>query len=57
MLIGVVERVIAAVRAFPAKTDVQRRNAQMLKKRRIIRTGTQRADAQVAAPLQFITRL
>ena len=57
MFIGVVERVIAAVRAFSTKTDVQRRNAQMLKKWRIIRPGTQRADAQVAAPLQFITRL
>ena len=45
----VVDRVIDAAIILTAKADVERRDAQMVNKRRVVAAGTERADAKIGA--------
>ncbi len=48
VLPGIVARMVdAAILAFVAIADVERRHAQMLDEGRIVRAGTQRADREI----------
>src|SRR2546426_2964869 len=53
----VVNGMVDAAVVFPAETDIERRHAVVLQKSCVIRTGTERGDAQVSALANFFALL
>src|SRR5215204_1875931 len=55
MVERIVNRMVRTAAVFPAETDIQRSNSEMLQERRVIRPRTERADSQIAAVHDFVS--
>src|SRR5688500_14075181 len=55
MVERIINRMIRAAAVFAPETDIKRGNSEMLKKRCVIRTRTERGNPQIAAIHNFVS--